>query len=222
MTTSAFLDTGVVLGYCFTLDNHFSKCNNYIENCDGKDLFTSNTVESEYNHRKTGLNRELSNEVMKHRTWVLRAGFEGQLGPVDLRDIKQDYLNRSWDSYNSLHHWYSNEVEQFIHIDDLLDRLERMARQIEANAIKRKQQLYQDVTVWTLQNSHSAVDDALTPDVPEDDRQICIEAHDVAVENGEETELATINPSDLWDDGLKDLILQETDLSDVIDLAVRN
>ena len=220
MAGASFLDTGVALGYCFTLDSHFTKCRNYIEKMEKAALYYGEYVESEYHGRKEGLNKELSQEVLEHRSQVMRSGFEGELDPMDLKKIHDEYLNRSWSAYNSLEHWYRKSLPNFIQKDELVSRLGNMAAQIEANAIQRKGELDGKSEKWSCDEAHDSVRAELE-DLPPDDLEVCIEAHDLADTISVDTELATVNPTDFVDNGRRELILTETALADVISVASR-
>ena len=78
----------------------------------------------------------------------------------------------------------------------------------------------QKVEVWERDEDYPDIDQNLT-DIPWDDRRICLDAHDVATLTDYLIELATTNPTDLVDDGYRELILEETSLQDVISLANR-
>ncbi|WP_318569896.1 hypothetical protein [Salinigranum marinum] len=85
-------------------------------------------------------------------------------------------------------------------VDALVGRLRDLARDIEQNVIENWIQLVEQAEIWERDENH--------PDIDE--------------ETGYITELATTNPTDLVDDGYRELILEQTMLEDVVSLAVRS
>ena len=214
------MDTGVVLGYCFRDDTHHQKCKQYLETQDVS-LYISDHVESEYLNRKPDLAEEIADGIFAHISQLESSDYEGQLDSMDTTQIRQTLISSNNDAQHTLHDFYKNEVPNFIQMDDLMSRLRDMARDIEQNAIENKGSLMNRTELWTREEDYSEIDDELS-DIPWDDRRICLDAHDVVERNGETTELSTVNPNDLVDDGYRELILNQTALGDVVSLAVRS
>lgn len=224
MIENSFLDTGVILAYCFTLDKHFNKVKRYIQsNHSEYSFYYSKTVEGEFAHRKIGLNRELSRQVLDHRKQVASSNYQGLLDQMDIREIRKKYLNRGSDVFNSLANWYDN-LPMTILKDELVDRLDKLAQQMEANAIQRKDNIDKMAEIWEpdedVRKLYSKTWGTLS-DIPKDDRIICLEAHDLAHSTESPTEFATVNPKDFFDDGMEDAIRSETDISSIEPLASR-
>ena len=51
MTLAGFLDTGIVVGYCFTIDKYHRPCSTYLSQAELLP-FASETVENEYKNQK--------------------------------------------------------------------------------------------------------------------------------------------------------------------------
>ncbi|MFB6163138.1 MAG: hypothetical protein ABEJ86_06865 [Halococcoides sp.] len=215
MTTAGFLDTGVYIGYCFTVDSHHDPCRRYVtEQADI--VFTSETVLDEYRSAKRSVSERYSDAVRKHISDVRRSDLDGELGPMDLDRAKRRILDRRNELYEVLVE-VSDSLPQFIQYDDLLDRLQNLARDIDTMAVQRKQDLDDTVDVWDQKTDHPDVRAGL--DIHEPDLTICIEGHDLAAHLADDTELATANPTDFVYDGQRERILDLTAYSDVIDLS---
>lgn len=220
MPDASFLDTGVVLGFCFRDDSHHYRCRRYLDEHD-HDLFVSDHVVSEHLNREPSLAEEISDGIFDHIDRLRNSEFEGQLDSMDTSRIRQDLITRHNDAGTTLHEFYSDEVPNFILIDELAGRLRDLARDIEANAIENRETLMDRTDVWEREDEYSELDDELS-DIPWDDRRICLDAHDVAEVTGDLTELTTTNPTDLVDNGYRELILSHTSLENVVSLANRS
>lgn len=140
---------------------------------------------------------------------------------MDTSQIRQNLVAGSNTASSTLHVFYSDEVPNFVQFEELVDRLRDLARDVEQNAIENRRWLFERAECWEREEEYPGIDDALEA-IPWDDRRICIDAHDVVEVTDDATELATTNPTDLVDDGFRELILAETSLDDVVSLAVRS
>lgn len=220
MPDASFLDTGVVLGFCFRDDSHHHRCRQYLDRHEFS-LFVSDHVVSEHVNREPSLAEEIADGIFEHIDRLRSSEFEGQLDSMDTSRIRQDLIAGHNDAGTTLHAFYRDEVPNFILFEELVDRLRDLARDIEANAIENREALMDRAEVWERDGEYAEIDDELA-DIPWDDRRICLDAHDVAEVTGHLTELATTNPTDLVDDGYRGLILEHTSLEDVVSLANRS
>lgn len=215
MTTAGFLDTGVLFGYCFTVDKHYDPCKSYITE-DSDLLFTSETVENEYEDTKQRVSTRYSDAVRKHISDVKRSGLNGELGPMDLNRLQNQIL----DHRNKLHEVFAefyDQLGQFIQYGDLIEKLEGLQRDIDTLALRRKQELDTLVDVWNPKEEHPSVRDEL--DLHEPDLTICVDGHDLALHLADDTELATANPTDFVYDGQREHILEITAYDNVVNLT---
>lgn len=220
MSEASFLDTGVILGFCFRDDLHHRRCRQYLNDHDFE-LFVSENVVSEYLNREPNLAEEIANGIFDHIGRLHDSEFEGQLDSMDTSKIRQNLISGPNEAGSTLHAFYRDEVPNFIQFDELTERLRNLARDIEQIAIENRQSLIEQVSVWERENEYSDIDDGLS-EIPWDDRRICLDAHDIAELTDYVTELATTNPTDLVDDGYRALILEQTSLEDVVSLANRS
>jgi predicted nucleic acid-binding protein len=206
---TTFLDTGVILGYTYTTDKHHDNCANYIEEVDYL-LYVSDTVWNEYFGRSPTLAEQHSNAIFNHISELEDSDFEGQLDPLDIKTIRERVLDPDNNAYNYLYWFYQSEVSKYIPMDQLKKQLRELARGIETNAIKRRKTLEAEIEeTWERDEKYEDLDDDLSS-IPKDDREICIDAHDLAVEEGLVIELATTNPNDLVKNGHRSKILDNT------------
>jgi len=215
MSKGGFLDTGVLIGYCFTVDSHHQPCKEYL-NDDAVLPFTSQTVEDEYKTTKSKVNTRYADSVRLHISDVKHSNIEGQLDPMDINQLQTEVLDRRNELHSVLSAFY-DRLDQFIHYDELISKLEALERDIETLAIQRKSELDEMVDIWEPKDSHPDVRSAL--DLHEPDLTICIDGHDLAVHLADETELATANPTDFVYDGQREWILEVTAYVDVVNLT---
>ena len=220
MSDASFLDTGVVLGFCFRDDSHHHRCRQYLDNNDFV-LFVSDHVVSEYLNREPSLAEEIADGIFNHIDRLRDSEFEGQLDSMDTSRIRQDLIAGHNVAGTTLHSFYRDEVPNYIQFDELTQRLRDLARDIEQNAIENREDLMDQAEVWERDEDYSEIDGELS-EIPWDDRRICLDAHDVAEVTDYLMELATTNPTDLVDNGYRALILEETSLEDVVSLANRS
>lgn len=213
--TTGFLDTGVYIGYCLTVDHHHEPCNAYITE-DADVLFTSQTVLDEYSSAKRKVSTRYSDAVEKHISDVKRSDLEGELGPMDLNRLQNQILDRRNELHSVLAEFYDN-LPQFVQYELLIENLEALGRDIDTLALQRKRELDAEVDTWDPKDDYPDIRNELN--LHEPDVTICVEGHDLAVHLADETELATANPTDFVYDGQRDHILELTAYADVVDLC---
>lgn len=220
MPEASFLDTGVVLGFCFRDDSHHYRCQQYLDE-NSSSLYISDHVRSEFLNREPSLAEEIADGVFRHVDRLQKSEYNGQLDSMDTSQIRQNLIRSENKAGTTLHEFYKTEVSNFIQIDELINRLRDLARDIEQNAIENRIALLDQTEIWNRDDDYPTIDEALS-EIPFDDRRICLDAHDVVLVTSNTTELATTNPTDLVDSGYRELILNQTALDDVVSLAVRS
>lgn len=218
MSGASFLDTGVVLGFCFRDDKHHVKCRDYIRELE-RQLYISDHVEAEYVRKEPDLAERYSDGVFEHISRLRKSNLEGQLDSMDLSQIRQNKIRGNNPAATTLHDFYENQVPNFILVDELVERLRDLARDIEQHALGNREELMDRTEVWERETPYEELMEILSS-IHEEDRIICIDAHDVASVTEMDTELATTNPNDLVVDGHRELIVENTEIDDVISLAV--
>lgn len=215
MARAGFLDTGVLIGYCLTVDLHHGPCKSYVTGRADL-LFTSECVQDEYRSARRGATTRYSDAVRKHLSDVKRSDLDGELGPMDINRLKTGILNRRNDLHSVLVEFY-DQVGPFIRYGALIERLEALERDIDTLAIQRKQELDSVLDIWEAKDEHPDVRDVL--DLHEPDLTICVDGHDLALHLADDTELATANPTDFVYEGQRKRILENTAYHDVVDLS---
>jgi hypothetical protein len=117
-----------------------------------------------------------------------------------------------------LYEYYQNVVPKFILVNELQKRLRELARNIEENAVMRKMELDDRLQIWKRIHEYPSLDSVLDS-IHEEDRGVCIDAHDLAVNQDGHTELATTDSKDFVRNGHRKMIIEATDLDDVVSLA---
>lgn len=221
MNQNAFLDTGVVIAFCFLLDRHHQNCEEYIREKqeNDNDLYVSSEVEEEYSRKKSEVAEKLSEQVLEHRDFVSDFADDGELGPTDINEIQKSLQKWSKEASRFLMSYY-NEKGNFVNKKEVLKDLRDLSREIEKTAMERKQAVDSATDKWEKREEHSELRSLLSV-IHGSDREICIVAHDLACHADGETEFATTNPNDFVDDGREELILEHTELDCVVDLAKR-
>lgn len=218
MTRGAFLDTGVALAFCFKTDTHHHRCREYIEQ-NVYELYASELVVREFDGREPDLAERQSDGIFEHIMHLRQSAYEGQLDSLDMAQIRQQELSTKNPAYPVLFDFYQNEIGMYILFDELIGRLRDLARDIDQNAQERRSELFDLIELWSRSEEYPTIDEALSS-IHGSDRHICLDAHDLARNRDDATELATTNPNDFVRNGHRELILTETALDDVISLAV--
>jgi len=219
MCRAAFLDTGVVIGYCFLLDDHHRNCREYLAENEEFDLFVSETVQAEYDHAKQAVSSRLANAVRAHVRAIKRTDYEDELGPMELDRLQNRVLSRNNDAHQFLYEFYDEEVGNFVRKSELCERLRKMSRDIESFPLDRKRNLDAEVRVWSCEATYDGIEASLDA-IPGTDRRICIEAHDLGCSTESHTVFVTVNPRDFVDDGREETILDATEIDEIENLAV--
>lgn len=121
--TVGFLDTGVLIGYCFTVDQHHGPCKVYITG-EADVLFTSETVENEYESAKEKANTRYADAVRQHLSDVKRSDLDGELDPMDINRLRNRILDRRNPLYDVLAEFY-DDLGPFVQYANLSENWRR-------------------------------------------------------------------------------------------------
>lgn len=228
MSEAVFLDTGVLFGYSVPLDRHHFSCDEFIDENDVL-FYTCPTASDEFENLKRTRITDFSTAVLDHIRKLKRHDLDRSLGPTDLKDIKTDILSRSNDAYQYLYRYYDNALEEeyfeinppasFADREQIFQDLRTIQREAEAIASARSDEIEDLVQIWDCQDTHESVRSSLSM-IDQNDRIICIAAHDLAC-NGEPTVIfTTTNPRDFIDNNRENVILETTAIAEIEDLSV--
>jgi len=88
MVDNAFLDKGVILGFCFFTDPHHRECRRYLSGGE-TEYFATEQVENIFRNAKDSI-------IEDHRSGVLRniqrvkVNYEGELSESDIEEIQSE------------------------------------------------------------------------------------------------------------------------------------
>jgi hypothetical protein len=221
MSRNGFLDTGVVIAFCFLLDSHHQNCKEYLGEMqeEGDSLYVSSEVEEEYSRKKSEIAEKLSEQVLEHRDFVTGFVDGRQMGPVEINEIQKNLRRWDEDASTFLIDYYDKKGN-FAGKEEVLEELRNLSREIEKKAIERKSAVDSATVEWEKRDEYPELRSLLSV-IHGSDRDICIMAHDLACHADGQTEFATTNPRDFVDDGRERLILENTEIDRVVDLAQR-
>lgn len=221
MTESAFLDKGILLGYCFSVDVHHEKCSDYLLD-ENRDPYITEYVRKSFNRKKVELIRRHRKDILHHVDELENSRYTGELGPMELKRIRQNMISNVEypNAWRYLRDYYDDQ--SLISVGEITEEMRELARRIESNALSRFKTFDRKVNHWERNDEHVNVQTSLD-EIRNDDEEdfwICIDAHDVASRVSGHTELATTDLNHLVRNGRKELIVDNTDLEDVVPVAV--
>lgn len=217
MVDNAFLDKGLVLGFCFPVDLHHRKCRQYLE--DGAiEFYLTEHIESIYGAKRREKIKEHRSAVLKHVRYI-DSNFESEMGPMDLQNVRHRLNRRSNDASKYLKYYY--EGKQFSNPQDIVEELREFARGMQSHVSNRKDEFDKLVETWTREEDYPVLEDSLRSirDDKEEDYWVCVDAHDLGERTPGETELATTDIDDLANEDRKRLIIENTSIDSVQALA---
>lgn len=216
MTLVGFLDTGILIGFCLTVDHHHEPCREYLATRPDQ-VYSGKRVEREYETTAETVVDRYTGGVRDHKIAVQSSNFEGELGPSDLRELRRRHLASDNPTRATIVELYE-QLPQVVYVDTVVEHLRKLERDIEQVAIDRKSELDEAVVdYWRSNDDHPEVRSELS--LHEPDLTICVEAHDLAQRVDSSVELATANPTDFVEGGTDERLCSTTALSGVVDLS---
>jgi len=219
MSRSAFLDKGILLGFCFTVDTHHRPCLKYLTQ-EGIEPYITEEIDAAFERNKSRLSTRYQEHILNHVSQLTKSNFEGEVGPMELRKIRKGLLDPGNNAFHFLEYYYREIAPNVTSVYELKNQLRDLARDIEQLSLDRKEEFDELVQEWERGGEYPDVEKALS-EIEGEDMWVCIDAHDLAVNKENETELATTDPKDMVDNGREDLILKNTSISKIIDLAIK-
>lgn len=217
MVRSAFLDAGVMFGFCFITDDHHIPCRDYLDGSK-KDHYIGGWRDEVFDRKKDNLVNKYSDGVLDHVANLTRSDYEGRLDLLDIKEIKSEFINRSNEAHQFLWSYY-NDIDDEIILIDLQDRLRDLAHDIEASSLQRKEEFEELVDIWRRREDYPDVESDLAK-IPTEDRNVCIDGHDLALHKEGHTEMATTDRMHFKHDGNEELILNCTEIDELVFLAI--
>jgi hypothetical protein len=213
MTENAFLDKGIVLGYCFLLDPHFEECQRYVRT-GSEDFYTTKQVEDIYEKKREELVSRHRNAIQSHISSLI-GECSGTLTQEDVDCIVSELRQSSNPSRSFLTDFYAAKVGE--PVKKVARQLRGIARDIEQLAEERKEELYPLLHEWARLSRYPDLHEKLAglKRDDEEDFYVVLDAHDVASNLDGETDLATTNPADFGESGYRSEILEHTEIDNI-------
>ncbi|QLH76668.1 hypothetical protein HZS55_04835 [Halosimplex rubrum] len=213
MTDNAFLDKGLVLGFCFPVDLHHRLCRQYLED-EAREFYLTEDIESIYAAKKREKIQAHRTAVLKHVRYI-EQNYDSEMGPMDLQEVRRRLDRRSNDAWKYLKHYY--EGKQFANPRDVVDDLREFARGMESHVSSRKDEFDELVEIWTREEDYPDLEESLRSirEDKEEDYWVCVDAHDLGERTSDETELATTDLDDLANGNRQKLIIENTSVDSV-------
>lgn len=213
MADSAFLDKGVILGYCFYTDTHHVRCKDYIESTDAE-LFATKQVEDIFQKAKDRIIKSHRRAITEIIRWVKKE-FSGTLVSADIAEIQNHIARGENPAWRYLLDYFEDKSGKEVY--PVTKNLRQVARDLEQLAEERNEELQPEILGWIRLASYPELKDDLSSlfEKDEEDYWIAVDAHDLGLNVDGTTELATNNPSDFDDDAVREEILTHTAIDDI-------
>lgn len=213
MADSAFLDKGIVLGYCFYTDVHHVRCREYVESAD-PELYATKQVDEIFQTAKDAIVEKHRRAIFDFIRWT-KQEYSGTLTSEDVAEI-QDSIERGENpAWRYLLDYFEDRSEEGVY--PVSKDLRGIARDLEQLAAERNEELQPKILGWIRFASYPDLQDDLDSlfEKDEEDFWIAVDAHDLGLNVDGTTELATTNPSDFGDDTVREEILTHTAIDEI-------
>lgn len=213
MADTAFLDKGIILGWCFYTDTHHVRCRDYIESTDAE-LYATKQVEDIFQKAKNHIIKKHRRAITDFIRWVKRE-HSGILTSEDIAEI-QSNINRSENpAWRYLLDYFEDKSGNEVY--PVSKNLRQIARDLEQLAEERNEELQPQILGWIRLAPYSELKNDLSSlyGKDEEDYWIAVDAHDLGLNVDGTTELATNNPSDFDDDMVREEILAHTAIDEI-------
>lgn len=222
MGRTALLDKGVLLGFCFTVEHHHPKCREYLSAGD-RTYYLTKDIEAVYHENRERILGNHAESIRKHVAFLRGMGYDTELTESDLEELRSWVVDENLESRRYLSDRYS-QFPDGITVGEVVSILEDLEWDIEQAVIDKKSTFDEKILGWVRYDSYDGEEDgediqADLPSVSGEDLEVCLDGHDVARFTDRETELATTDIDDIYDN--RDEIEEATEIDAVIDVAVQ-
>lgn len=226
MSTDFFLDTNVLIGYCFPDDRWHTESSAVLRK--PGHFYTSETVMSEFDHRFrekiASIPERIGRHVANFKRYLLKTGL-----PEDLDAMRIARLQNTVQQYRG----YPIQIKRcFMELledlkprcnrDTLFERLDRLPMDLEASSFRNRSTVTDLLVVHRRSEEYPSIRETLSDilkDHPgvENDISILLDAHDLAIQR-QIAELVFVTGDKKHFVDYKDRILQEIRVNRIIDL----
>jgi len=220
------IDTNVAIGLTLKRHTHHEKSWEYIVEQSGT-VYLPPTAGDEFDDLKPDIEGKMQNQLSKHQGEALaKYGGKEKLTRDDLRDIKQNFIDDSWDVAKYLRKYYDKLISDFeVKPERIEFDLGDMVNGVGDDPCSEYGGWQNVVDRWTRGVDPYPTLKSNLLIYEGDDPDICVEAHHIATIQGGETELGSAD-GDFLDHKenedeprpRRDDIIDQTALCDVIDL----
>ena len=213
MADNAFLDKGVVIGYCFYTDVHHDECQDYIDSTSAE-LYATRQVDEIYEKAKDHI-------IKKHRRAIVgfvrgvKQEYSGLLTGDDVDEIQAGIDRNENPAWRYLLDFFDDKQGHEVH--PVTKNLRQVARDLEQLAEEQHEELQPEILGWIRFGNYPELQEELSSlyDKDEEDYWIAVDAHDVGIHLDGTTEFATNNPSDFDDETVREEILAHTAIDEI-------
>lgn len=214
MADNAFLDKGVILGYCFFTDTHHVVCKDYIESSSA-DFYATKQVEDIFNNKKESIIESHRQAILDYISRLRSEGYSGPLDESDIEEIQESIDREDNPAWRYLLDYFENNAG--IDAYRVMKNLREIIRDVEQLAIQRNEDLQPRVNGWIRLSTYPDLEESLSTLLSKDEEDfwIAVDAHDLGVHLDGTTELATNNPRDFDDEVVKEEIFEHTSIDEI-------
>jgi hypothetical protein len=213
MADNAFLDKGIILGYCFYTDTHHTRCREYIESTDAE-LYATKQVEDIFQKAKDHIVKKHRRAITDFARWI-KQEYSGNLTSQDIAEV-QNHIDREENpAWRYLLDYFEDKSGEEVY--PVTKNLRQIARDLEQLAEERNDEIQSKILGWMRIASYPELKDHLSSlfAKDEEDYWIAVDAHDLGLNVDGVTELATNNPSDFDDAAVREEILTHTAIDEI-------
>lgn len=113
------LDTGVLVGMCIEIDQHHTKCFEYVVKDDCEQVYITPTVGSEFERKNKEIREKLSQSIIEHRQRVTKKVNDDKLSRSGIRFVRDSILELENRAHRFLHEYYSKMLKNRVRVDKL-------------------------------------------------------------------------------------------------------
>lgn len=213
MADNAFLDKGIILGYCFYTDTHHVRCRDYIESTNAE-LYGTKQVEDIFQNAKEDIIYKHRRAITNFIRWVKRE-YSGTLTSEDITEIQNNIDREENPAWRYLLDYFDDKSGQDIY--PVTKNLRQIARDLEQMAEERDEELQSKVLGWIRFEKYPELKEDLSSLFikDEEDYWIAVDAHDLGRNTDGTTELVTTNPSDFGESAVQEEIATHTAIDEI-------
>jgi len=144
MAANAFLDKGIILGYCFYTDAHHEKCKEYVDSGDA-DLYATKQVEDIFQNAKDHIIKTHRRAITDFIRWI-KQHYSGALSSTDVVEIQDKIDRENNPAWRYLLDYFEDKSGENAY--SVSKNLRQIARDLEQLAEERNNELQPKILGW--------------------------------------------------------------------------